>query len=429
MRSERDARTQTGSRGDAGERVRRSAPVDAAGGRRAIEARRRLVVGHVVLGAGARVELWSRVTRALLRGFFGDPERIPRRLPDALAAPIARLLALPRAANVSVREASMRRACPPAILALLIAATGVGAPPPSAWHAPARYAIAYVVDLAPLASAAGGTWRVWLPVPAETAAQHVVAVDVDAGDATTRTSSDAFGNRIVAVDAAGAPPTQVVLRATVERRPDVGTPRTGHEAGTPLDPARHRAPNARIPFADVIRRLAADAARGRTTDAGRMRAFYDYVVATMRYDKSGSGWGEGDAVWACDNKRGNCTDFHSLLIGMARSQGIAARFVIGFPIPAGPAGPIPGYHCWAEWWDAERGWLPLDASEANRSGWWDAYWGALPNDRVEFSVGRDLVLAPPQAGPPLNYFIHPYAEVDGRPVAGVVERVHVTRLS
>jgi len=321
----------------------------------------------------------------------------------------------------------MRRT-PPGLLSLLLAAGALAAPPPAAWHEPARYAIEYAVDLAPIADAPAGAWRVWLPSPAETAAQHVVAVDVDAGSASARTSSDAFGNRIVAVDGAGAPPRRIVLRATVERRPYEGTPRSGHEAGTPLDPARYLAPNARIPFADIIRRIAQDESRGRTADADRMRAFYEYVVATMRYDKSGTGWGEGDAVWACDNRRGNCTDFHSLLIGMARSQGIPARFVIGFPVPEGEAGPIPGYHCWAEWWDADRGWIPLDASEANKSGWWDAYFGTLPNDRVEFTVGRDLVLAPPQAGPPLNYFIHPYAEVDGHAVAGLIERVRFTRI-
>ena len=34
---------------------------------------------------------------------------------------------------------------------------------------------------------------------------------------------------------------------------------------------------------------------------------------------------------------------------------------------------------------------------------------------MEFTAGRDLVLSPPQDGPPLNYFIYPYAEVDGSP--------------
>ena len=30
---------------------------------------------------------------------------------------------------------------------------------------------------------------------------------------------------------------------------------------------------------------------------------------------------------------------------------------------------------------------------------------------MQFTVGRDLRLEPPQAGPPLNYFIYPYVEV------------------
>lgn len=31
-------------------------------------------------------------------------------------------------------------------------------------------------------------------------------------------------------------------------------------------------------------------------------------------------------------------------------------------------------------------------------------------------TGRDLVLNPPQSGEPLNYFMYPYAEADGKPL-------------
>jgi hypothetical protein len=31
-------------------------------------------------------------------------------------------------------------------------------------------------------------------------------------------------------------------------------------------------------------------------------------------------------------------------------------------------------------------------------------------------VGRDIRQDPPQQGEPLNYFIYPYAEVDGKPL-------------
>jgi hypothetical protein len=33
---------------------------------------------------------------------------------------------------------------------------------------------------------------------------------------------------------------------------------------------------------------------------------------------------------------------------------------------------------------------------------------------VQFSLGRDLVLSPPQAREPLNYFAYPYVEVNGK---------------
>jgi transglutaminase-like putative cysteine protease len=159
-----------------------------------------------------------------------------------------------------------------------------------------------------------------------------------------------------------------------------------------------------------------------------VQAFYDYVYRTMRYNKDGTGWGRGDAVWACANKRGNCTDFHSLFIGMLRSQGIPARFLIGFPVPEGAEGEINGYHCWAEYYDAKRGWIPVDASEAKKKGQKEAYFGALPNDRIEFSTGRDLVLAPPQKAEPVNYFVSPYAEVDGKPAAELKGSFHFKRI-
>ena len=69
----------------------------------------------------------------------------------------------------------------------------------------------------------------------------------------------------------------------------------------------------------------------------------------MKYSKEGKGWGRGDSDWACDSKFGNCTDFHSLFISLARSQKIPAKFEIGFPLPdKRGAGDIPGYHCWAK---------------------------------------------------------------------------------
>jgi hypothetical protein len=79
-----------------------------------------------------------------------------------------------------------------------------------------------------------------------------------------------------------------------------------------------------------------------------------------------------------------------------------------------------GYHCRAECFAPGNGWFPVDASEAAKDpSRREYFFGALDENRVEFSRGRDLVLNPPQQGEPLNYFVFPYAEIDGKPRAGI----------
>ena len=145
------------------------------------------------------------------------------------------------------------------------------------------------------------------------------------------------------------------------------------------------------------------------------------MFTTFRYDKTGTGWGRGDAVWACDAKHGNCTDFHSPFIGMLRADDIPARFDIGFPLPENKdKGDISGYHCWAEFYASKIGWIPVDISEAWKAKEKENYFfGSVDANRVKFSTGRDITLSPKQDGPPLNYFVYPYVEVDGKPYEAV----------
>lgn len=145
------------------------------------------------------------------------------------------------------------------------------------------------------------------------------------------------------------------------------------------------------------------------------RQVYDTIDLHMRYDKPlGEPWGQGDAVWACDSRFGNCTDFHSLFLAVCRDLGIPGKFEIGFSIPPG-GGDVGGYHCWAKF-AAEGCWVPVDISEADKHPELrEYYFGALTSNRVAFSVGRDLTLSPPQQSGPVNFLVYPYAEVDGEP--------------
>lgn len=180
-------------------------------------------------------------------------------------------------------------------------------------------------------------------------------------------------------------------------------------------------PDKLVPITGLPAELGAKVTAGKGPELEKARAIYDYVFDNMKYDKSGTGWGRGDVLYACDAKKGNCTDFHSLFIAMARSQGIPARFEIGFQIPAGKnSGDIAGYHCWAEFFDPQRGWIPVDISEAWKNPVkQNYYFGAHDENRMQFTVGRDLKLSPVQQGEPLNYFVYPYVEAEGKPYPNV----------
>jgi len=195
----------------------------------------------------------------------------------------------------------------------------------------------------------------------------------------------------------------------------------------PKDLAQYLQPDRLVPLDDQIREWARDVVQKAHahTDLEMARAIYNHVVATVKYDKTGKGWGRGDIYYACQERRGNCTDFHAIFIGYARAVGIPARFAIGFPLPADRgAGKIAGYHCWAEFYAKGTGWVPVDASEAAKNpSKREYFFGAHDENRVEFSKGRDVVLTPRQMGDPLNYFVYPYAEIDGTPLADIAHEI------
>ncbi|NHE58253.1 transglutaminase-like domain-containing protein [Cyclobacterium plantarum] len=179
---------------------------------------------------------------------------------------------------------------------------------------------------------------------------------------------------------------------------------------------RYLASNRLMPVDRRFREIAMEAIGEKNKDSQLMqaRAIYDYIIDNMRYAKSGE-YGKGDAVYACDAKTGNCTEFHSLFISLARSVGIPARFSIGAAIPSDRnEGGIDGYHCWAEFF-AEGKWWPVDISEGNKyTALATYYFGRHPANRIEFSRGRDLELNPGPASGPINFLAYPLLEIDGK---------------
>lgn len=270
---------------------------------------------------------------------------------------------------------------------------------------------------------------IWLPYPTSDENQDIEVLQVSAPYPYRIVKEPEYGNSILYLSATNPREREIDVKLTVrvQRRENVrndfATAKARGRAAAPAAPARWRQPDRLVPLDGRIRDLARQVTKGKRTDLDKARAIYDYVVDTMSYDKSGTGWGNGDIYWACDAKRGNCTDFHALFIGLNRAAGIPAKFAIGFPIPADRGeGTVGGYHCWAEFYLKGYGWVPVDASEARKNPDRRSYFfGAHDENRVQFTVGRDLVLEPRQAGEPLNYFIYPYVEVDGKPFQQVAK--------
>jgi len=280
----------------------------------------------------------------------------------------------------------------------------------------------------PASGSEGGKLRVWIPVPESDRLQSISRLRIESPTGYVLHRDPEYKNQyayLELTEAQSKAPLEVRLRFRVLRRENKVKLATSlspvNQEKLPPEVMRFLQPDKLVPLQGQMSALAKQETEGLTQPLEKARAIYDYVVRTMKYDKSGEGWGRGDAIYACTVRKGNCTDFHALLIGMMRAAGIPARFEIGFPLPADKIeGAIGGYHCWAQFYLPGAGWVPVDASEAwKQPALREYFFGAHDPHRVLFTRGRDIRFNPAQEGEPLNYFIYPYAERNGKPLKDI----------
>jgi transglutaminase-like putative cysteine protease len=254
-----------------------------------------------------------------------------------------------------------------------------------------------------------GEARVWVPLAKTDAFQTVTEEKLSIPMKWEKVQDRDYGNDICVIYPQLADSGKTVeIRYRVVRKEKVSYSATEAEA------AHYLRPEKLVPINETFRTLAQKATAGKTDDLERAKALYDHVMGKMRYDKSGTGWGRGDAMYACDAQTGNCTDFHAYFIALARSSGIPARFAIGATIPADKnEGTIDGYHCWAEFL-ADGRWVPVDISEAWKNPKLaNYYFGHNPANRFELTKGRDLIVDPEPASGPINFLAYPLLEMNG----------------
>jgi len=91
-----------------------------------------------------------------------------------------------------------------------------------------------------------------------------------------------------------------------------------------------------------------------SSEASIVKAIYDYVISNMDY----SGYNEkplGAAV-AIREKKGDCTEYATLLAALCRAKKIPARVVHGYTVERHTT----PKHAWAEVYLKECGWVPFD---------------------------------------------------------------------
>src|SRR5260370_14949132 len=184
--------------------------------------------------------------------------------------------------------------------------------------------------------------RVWIPLAHSDAFQDV-RVTSKSGDLSLKeVRQPEYGNEVLYAETSKADKVEYKFSVhyDVMRREHVALVN-----GKPLGDARSaKAPRVElarfleadrlVPVTGLPAQLATQETKGATMPLEKAKDIYEYVFRTMKYDKTGTGWGHGDILLAFESKDGTSAPFHSLFISIARAEKIPARFQIGFPLPA-----------------------------------------------------------------------------------------------
>jgi transglutaminase-like putative cysteine protease len=281
---------------------------------------------------------------------------------------------------------------------------------------------------------AGTDARLWLPYPVSDADQSVTGVKVSGDFSTSAVYTDtAHGTPILYAEwPKNAASRKLALTFHVDRREVKFTDLPTQEA--PWDPADYRkylAPTSLGPIDGEVRKLAKKIVAGKKGVLEKAKAIYDWTCESMYRDPDTRGCGKGDVCALLHKPGGKCTDISSVYIALCRAAGVPAREVFGIRLGKKPTQDITTWqHCWAEVFLPGTGWVPVDPADVRKAMLVEKlkpedartkelrtyFWGGIDPYRVKLAVGRDLVLNPPQAGPPLNTFGYPYAEIGGKPL-------------
>lgn len=200
------------------------------------------------------------------------------------------------------------------------------------------------------------------------------------------------------------------------------------ESDMPVDVKPYLEGSKFLPVDGKVKEVADSIVKGKTTVKERARAVYDWVVENTFRDPDIKGCGTGDVDRVLAEKSGKCADISSVYVALARAAGVPSREVFGLRLGKKAEEDMTGgHHCWAEFYLPGYGWVPVDPADVRKAmlveklelkdagKYREYYYGAVDEYRIALARGgRGYYLSPPQKDGPINYFMYPYAEVDGK---------------
>ncbi len=298
---------------------------------------------------------------------------------------------------------------------------------PAAWAASRSGLVTVEVDLS--SHPQGREARLWFPYPVSDRDQLISDIRINGDYASAEVTTDRVqGTPILYAEwPKESKSRKLFLSFKVEREEVIRRDFPRREtAWDPADYADYLAATSLGPISGEVKQLADAITRDQQTVLGKARAIYDWICENMYRDPETVGCGKGDVCVLLQKPGGKCTDISSMFVSLARASGVPAREIFGLRLGKKPVEEITTWqHCWAEFFLPGYGWVPVDPADVRKAmltenlelddpktrQYRDYFWGGIDPFRFQLATGRDIVLNPKQAGPPLNTFGYPYAEI------------------
>ncbi len=274
--------------------------------------------------------------------------------------------------------------------------------------------------------------KLWFPYPTSDAAQSIESLRFEGSYSSFTMSREPASGALYLYAQWNGPAPERRLVVTFHARAQERKPAMLLESGEAFPPEVRKYLESEfwVRVDDPrVKEVAAAAVAGKKGTLAKARAVYDWVVDNTRRDPNVPGCGLGKVELTLASRSGKCADISSVFVALARAAGVPAREVFGLRLGRrGQEDISDGHHCWAEFYLPGTGWVPVDPADVHktmlarnldRAGaakYREYYFGAVDEYRIMLQKGGRGLSFPEGNAERVNYFMYPYAEVDGRPL-------------